>query len=63
MTTGIKLGLCADCAHARRVRSNRGSEFLRCAKAETASQFPRYPTLPVRECAGHRPGVKPGKRA
>lgn len=46
-------GLCADCAHARVVRNDRGSEFLRCARADHDRRFPRYPRLPVLDCAGY----------
>ena len=45
-------GLCADCRHAEAVASKR-STFLRCRFADTDASFPRYPRLPVLECAGH----------
>ncbi|HVS03181.1 MAG TPA: hypothetical protein VMT16_10470 [Thermoanaerobaculia bacterium] len=45
-------GLCADCRHLRLVRSQR-STFVRCAMAEVDRRFPRYPRLPVLECAGY----------
>lgn len=48
-------GLCATCAHARLVRSSRGSVFVRCALSREDARFPRYPPLPVVRCAGHRP--------
>ena len=46
------VGLCADCRHARVQHTARGSEFWRCLRAETDAAYPRYPALPVRECAG-----------
>jgi hypothetical protein len=46
-------GLCADCVHARRVESRKGSIFWLCRKSETDSRFPRYPALPVLECLGY----------
>ncbi|HXU45843.1 MAG TPA: hypothetical protein VN783_09970 [Thermoanaerobaculia bacterium] len=45
-------GLCADCRHLRLLASRR-SVFVRCGKAEEDERFPRYPALPVRECAGY----------
>ena len=47
------LGLCADCRHCRRIRSNRGSVFVRCAKADTDPAYPRYPRVPVTACAAY----------
>ena len=46
-------GLCAHCAHARTVTSAKGSTFRRCALSETDPRFPKYPPVPVRECAGY----------
>jgi hypothetical protein len=51
---GIRLGLCADCRHARRIESERGSAFLRCELGLTDSRFPKYPRLPVLACSGHQ---------
>lgn len=48
-------GLCATCIHRRLVASKR-STFLRCGLAEVDPRFPRYPPLPVVECAGYRRG-------
>ena len=59
------VGLCAECKHARVQRNARGSEFWRCARAETEAQFERYPRLPVSECAGYERAVssaRPGRR-
>jgi hypothetical protein len=44
-------GLCARCLHLLLLASPR-SVFVRCGKAVTDPRFPRYPALPVRECAG-----------
>lgn len=46
-------GLCADCAHARRVESARGSVFYLCQRAAFDPAFPKYPQLPVSTCAGY----------
>jgi hypothetical protein len=48
-----KVGLCADCLHARMVESDRGSVFWRCELAATDSRFPKYPRLPVIQCSGY----------
>ncbi len=29
--------------------------FLRCTLADRDAAFPKYPVLPVRECAGYEP--------
>jgi len=50
-----KVGLCADCRHARVQRSARGSTFWRCLRAESDLRFVRYPPLPVRVCPGYEP--------
>jgi len=38
--------------HARLLESARGSRFYRCSLSETNPRFPRYPRLPVIQCAG-----------
>jgi hypothetical protein len=51
--TELSAGLCEDCAHQRLVRNTRGSTFSLCERSRTEPEsFPRYPPLPVRECAG-----------
>lgn len=52
MSQDTIVGLCAACAHARRVESRRGSAFYLCGRAGSESGYERYPRLPVRECAG-----------
>lgn len=47
-----RFGLCASCRFARRVRTAKGSEFLRCGRSEIDRAFPRYPRLPVVRCEG-----------
>ncbi len=44
-------GLCVDCRHLALVRSRRSS-FVRCRLAEADPAYPRYPSLPVRDCLG-----------
>ncbi|HEY3020692.1 MAG TPA: hypothetical protein VGJ32_10885 [Solirubrobacteraceae bacterium] len=52
----IPAGLCDSCRHQRLVRTTRGSTFSLCERSKTEpDRFPRYPRLPVVECAGHEP--------
>jgi hypothetical protein len=46
-------GLCATCAHATVITSDRGSVFYRCERSKTDPRFPRYPRLPVVACIGY----------
>jgi hypothetical protein len=48
-----RAGLCADCVHARRVESTRGSVFFLCELSATDASFPKYPRLPVLSCSGY----------
>jgi hypothetical protein len=48
-------GLCADCIHARRIESARGSIFYLCERSANDPAFPKYPQLPVIQCSGHSP--------
>jgi hypothetical protein len=50
----MPLGLCADCIHARRITSDRGSVFLLCELSKVDSRFEKYPRLPVLSCAGYQ---------
>ena len=47
-------GLCADCIHARSVKSDRGSAFLLCELSARDPKFPKYPRLPVLSCDGYK---------
>lgn len=64
MALSPRLGLCASCAHARRVVSQRKSEFLLCERGSRREPgFVRYPPLPVIECVGQDDPVDtPGRR-
>lgn len=53
-------GLCAQCQHGRQVRSAKGSVFVLCEKSRDDETYPRYPRIPVRQCAGHRPVKREG---
>lgn len=49
-------GLCDSCAHQQLVPNTRGSVFSLCRRSRTEpDRFPRYPRLPVRDCAGYEP--------
>jgi hypothetical protein len=50
-----RVGLCADCRFMRRMESDRGSIFFLCQRSATDPSFPKYPRLPVLECAGYEP--------
>jgi hypothetical protein len=46
-------GLCADCQHARIIKSDRDSTFLQCQLSFTDPQFAKYPRLPILSCRGY----------
>jgi hypothetical protein len=48
-------GLCGACRHSRVIETARGSTFRLCERSTTDPRFPRYPSLPVLECAGFEP--------
>jgi hypothetical protein len=49
-----KLGLCADCVHAKKIASSKGSEFFLCELSKSDPRFPKYPRLPVLSCSGYQ---------
>jgi hypothetical protein len=50
----MSAGLCDSCLHQRVVKNTRGSRFSLCERSKTDPQhYPKYPRLPVRECAGY----------
>jgi hypothetical protein len=53
--TERRVGLCATCAHGRRVTSTRGSVFLLCERSQSDPRYPKYPALPVLRCDGYEP--------
>jgi hypothetical protein len=53
-----RAGLCATCANAQVVTSSRGSRFLLCRVSVLDPRYPRYPSLPVLECAAYRAPVE-----
>src|SRR5438552_11724873 len=47
------VGLCADCKNMRLIKSDRASVFYFCQLSASDARFPKYPRLPVLECAGY----------
>lgn len=56
---GAAPGLCASCVHAKLNKTNRGTAYLRCTRAAWDASLPRYPRLPVIECAGYEEAGSP----
>jgi propionyl-CoA synthetase len=52
---GADPGLCAACRHAKLNETRRGTVYLRCTRAAWDASLPRYPRLPVTDCAGFEP--------
>ena len=49
-----RVGLCSLCAHARVVRSGKGSTFWLCDRARLEpTLYRKYPPVPVRSCPGY----------
>jgi len=48
-----RAGLCDTCAHQQEVRNTRGSVFSLCTRSRVDPAYPRYPRVPVLECAGY----------
>ena len=49
----VSVGLCSDCRCMRQILSDRGSTFYLCERSATDPKFPKYPRLPVLQCAGY----------
>ncbi|MBI3803264.1 MAG: hypothetical protein HY282_05825 [Nitrospirae bacterium] len=47
-----QIGLCRECAHAKVVRSAKGSLFYFCRRNDTDPSYPKYPPLPIFSCSG-----------
>ena len=57
-------GLCDSCAHQRLISNTRGSRFSLCLRSRSDPAYPRYPRLPVLECAGYErraAGTRPSR--
>ncbi len=51
--SGSPAGLCGTCRRALIRPTRRGPTYLRCGLATSDGRFPKYPRLPVLECAGY----------
>ena len=49
----MQAGLCDSCKHQKLVRTTRGSVFSMCERSKIDPGYPKYPRLPVKECAGY----------
>jgi hypothetical protein len=47
------VGLCDTCVFQRKVPNTRGSTFSLCNRSREDPAYPRYPRLPVLNCAGY----------
>jgi hypothetical protein len=52
------VGLCADCAHCRRVEAKGAELFYLCGLSLSDPAYPKYPRLPVLTCAGYKTGPR-----
>ena len=50
-----RVGLCEKCRFVRRIESDHGSTFYMCERSFTDASYPKYPRLPVLQCAGYVP--------
>jgi hypothetical protein len=50
----VTAGLCTSCVHVKLIPSDRGSVFYQCQLSFSDPRFPKYPRLPVLECAGYQ---------
>jgi hypothetical protein len=54
--SGVPRGLCDRCVNQKLVHTTRGSTFSMCLRHRTEPErYPKYPPLPVVECAGFEP--------
>jgi hypothetical protein len=61
--TQAQAGLCADCAHAHIVESDRGSIFLLCELSRGNPRFTKYPRLPMLSCPGYEKNPEQADRS
>jgi hypothetical protein len=52
-SAGTGAGLCDRCTHQQIVRNTRGSSFSLCRRSREDPAYPRYPRVPVLQCAGY----------
>ena len=57
----MNAGLCDACAHQKLITNTRGSVFSMCLRHRSQPErFPKYPRLPVLQCAGYEPSTIAG---
>lgn len=56
-------GLCDSCVHQQLVPNTRGSVFSLCLRSRADKSYPRYPRLPILDCAGHEPREPSGNES
>jgi hypothetical protein len=49
----MNAGLCDSCKHQKLIRNTRGGVFSLCERSKTDPSYPKYPRLPVKDCAGY----------
>jgi hypothetical protein len=49
-TAPIHAGLCSDCLHAKKIRTEKEGGYILCKYSRGDSSYPKYPRLPVRDC-------------
>ena len=50
------IGQCLTCVHARSIANPHGGDaYWRCGLSDADKRFPKYPRLPVHDCAGYAP--------
>jgi hypothetical protein len=47
------VGLCSDCAHAKKLKTKIDATIYLCGRAAADSRFPKFPRLPIMACAGY----------
>lgn len=57
----MKAGLCDSCRHQKLIRNTRGSTFSMCERSKADDRYPKYPRLPVVECAGWERRAEPAR--
>lgn len=48
----LPYGICSQCLHVKQLTSDKGAVFMMCLRGLTDDRFPKYPRLPVLNCAG-----------
>lgn len=49
-----RIGQCAGCGHAKRLKGRSGATMFQCGLAAGDARFAKFPRLPMAACAGYR---------